>query len=41
LHLVPVMYVAFKQIAPDRNIGFDLSAEYQLALRMFEGQNKK
>lgn len=35
------MYVAFKQIAPDKDIGFDLSAEYQLALSMYQGAAKK
>jgi Flp pilus assembly protein TadD len=37
LHLVCLMYVAFKRIAPERDIGFDLSREYQTALAMHEG----
>jgi len=31
LHLVCLMYVAFKSIAPDTEIGFDLSKEYAAA----------
>jgi len=38
LHLVSLQYVAFKQIAPEQNIGFDLSAEYQTALKLFGGK---
>ena len=41
LHLVSIMYVAFKQIVPDKEVGFDLSAEYRLALSMFEAEAKK
>ncbi len=36
LHLVSLQYVAFKQIAPEQNIGFDLSTEYQVALKLFK-----
>ncbi len=36
LHLLSLQYVAFKQIAPDQKIGFDLSAEYQTALKLFK-----
>lgn len=36
LQLMSLMYVAFKQIAPDQDIGFDLSAEYQEALSLYE-----
>ncbi len=36
LHLLCLQYVAFKKIAPEHNIGFDLSAEYQTALGLFE-----
>ncbi len=35
LHLLSIQYVAFKKIAPEQNIGFDLSAEYQAALKLF------
>lgn len=35
LHLLSIQYVAFKQIAPEQNIGFDLSVEYQAALKLF------
>ncbi len=38
LHLLCLEYVAFKQIAPEQDIGFDLSAEYRLALTMFGGK---
>ena len=35
LHLVCFQYVAFKKIAPEHSIGFDLSVEYQAALKLF------
>ena len=38
LHLMSLMYVGFKKIAPDRDIGFDLSNEYALAQQMFSEQ---
>ena len=41
LHLVSIMYVAFKQIAPDKDVGFDLSAEYRVALSMYKAEAKK
>jgi len=34
LHLVSLMYVAFKTIAPEQDIGFDLSKEYATALAL-------
>ncbi len=34
LHLVCLMYAAFKVVAPDQDIGFDLSREYETALAM-------
>jgi len=34
LHLVSLMYVAFQQIAPGEDIGFDLATEYEMALAM-------
>ena len=34
LHLLCLMHVAFKIIAPDRDIGFDLSREYATALAL-------
>ena len=36
LQLMSYMFVAFKQIAPDRDIGFDLSKEYEQALKLFQ-----
>jgi tetratricopeptide (TPR) repeat protein len=36
LHLVSLMYVAFKIIAPDHDVGFDLSKEYQAALALHQ-----
>jgi hypothetical protein len=36
LHLVCLMYVAFKSIAPDQDIGFDLSKEYAAAQTLYE-----
>jgi tetratricopeptide (TPR) repeat protein len=41
LHLMCLMYVAFKEIAPDYDIGFDLSTEYTAALEMFEAQRQQ
>lgn len=38
LHLLCLEYVAFKQFAPQQDIGFDLSKEYQTALGLY--QNK-
>ncbi len=35
LNLVCYEYVAFKRIAPEQNIGFDLSAEYETAMKLF------
>lgn len=36
LHLLSIQYVAFKKIAPGQNIGFDLGAEYEAAMKLFE-----
>jgi len=36
LHLLCYEYVAFQQIAPGKDIGFDLSAEYGTARALFE-----
>lgn len=36
LHLLCYMYVGFNKIAPQENLGMDLSAEYDLALKLFE-----
>ncbi len=36
LNLVCMMFVGFKQIAPDKDIGFDLAEEYAIANQMFE-----
>ena len=38
LHLLSLQYVAFKQILPAQDIGFDLAAEYRKALTMFESK---
>jgi len=35
MHLMSLMYTAFKQVAPQLDIGFDLSQEYQSALQLF------
>lgn len=35
LNLLAIEYVAFKKFAPNQDIGFDLNAEYQMALQMF------
>ena len=34
-HLISLMYVGFQQIAPGKDIGFDLSKEYKAAQQMF------
>lgn len=39
LHLVSIEYVAFKQFAPEQDIGFDLAREYQMALALHEGRS--
>lgn len=39
LHLVCLMYVAFKSIAADTDIGFDLSKEYAAAEALHRGDN--
>jgi hypothetical protein len=35
LQLACYEFVAFKQFAPEQNIGFDLSAEYETAMQLF------
>lgn len=35
LHLVSLMYVGFKRLAPDHDVGFDLSEEYATARELF------
>jgi tetratricopeptide (TPR) repeat protein len=39
LHLVSIMYVGMKQIAPQHDPGFDLSAEYAAAKSMFDASS--
>jgi hypothetical protein len=34
------MYVGFKQIAPEQDIGFDLSKEYEAALQLFQDKGR-
>lgn len=36
LHLMSLMYVGFKQVAPEMDIGFDLAAEHEAALQLIE-----
>lgn len=38
LHLVCLLYAGFQQIDPSVDIGFDLSAEYHTARRLFGGE---
>lgn len=40
LHLLSIQYVAFKQFAPTQDIGFDLSAEYEAAWKLFGEKGK-
>lgn len=35
LQIVSLVYAAFKKVAPDADIGFDLSAEYLAALKLY------
>ena len=39
LHLMSLMYVGFKQVAPEIDIGFDLSPEYAAALHLLDTQS--
>lgn len=41
LQLVCYMYVGFKLIAPERDIGIDLSGEYRTALRLADERDKE
>ena len=38
LNLMSMMYVGFRQIAPDQDIGFDLASEYIVAQQMLSGK---
>ena len=38
LNLMSMMYVGFRQIAPDQDIGFDLASEYTVAQQMLSGK---
>jgi tetratricopeptide (TPR) repeat protein len=40
LHLVCLEYVSFRQVAPEMDIGFDLSAEYLSAQALFTRKNQ-
>lgn len=35
LNVVCIMYAALQQVAPDQDVGFDIKAEYEAALRIF------
>ena len=39
LHLVAIEYVAFKQVMPQTDIGFDLAREYEMALTLYGQQS--
>ncbi len=41
LHLMCLMYTAFKQIAPASDIGFDVAREYQAALALVNTRKRK
>lgn len=41
LQLLCLMFVAFKAVAPDRDIGFDVSREYQTAVAMHTARKGK
>jgi tetratricopeptide (TPR) repeat protein len=40
LHLVCLMFVAFRQVAPQHSIGFDLAREYAEAERMYQARKQ-
>lgn len=40
LHLLCYMFVTFKKIAPDADIGFDLRHEYEAAMAMFKSKRE-
>lgn len=39
--LVSMMFVAFKQIDPSADLGFDLSREYEAAQQLFPGSREE
>jgi tetratricopeptide (TPR) repeat protein len=41
LQLLSMMYVGFKAVAPDKDIGFDLGQEYRVALALHQGKKGK
>ena len=41
LQLLCLMFVAFKAVAPDRDIGFDVAREYQTAVALHAGRKGK
>ncbi|MGI9253767.1 MAG: tetratricopeptide repeat protein, partial [Thermomicrobiales bacterium] len=41
MHLMCLMYAAFRQVAPEYDIGFDLANEYQAALSMHGAQEDR
>ncbi len=41
LQLVCYMYVGFKRIAPEKDVGIDLSEEYRAALNLSDEGNEK
>ena len=40
LNVVCIMYVALEQVAPGQDVGFDIKAEYEEALRLFKSNNR-
>lgn len=40
-HLLCLMFVAFKKLAPDKDIGFDLSKEFEIAKAMHRKGEEK
>lgn len=41
LHLVCIEYAAFKEIAPEQDIGIDLASEYHMAIELFNLRKSK
>lgn len=41
LHLMALMYAGFKQVAPELDVGFDLTAEYEAAQQLYAGRSRR
>jgi hypothetical protein len=41
LHLLCIMFVGFKTVAPEHSIGFDLSREFEMAKAMHSSKDRE